>query len=165
MKRRYIAAILILFLLAGCHGKYSFINDKNIVPDKLSVRGCDKFELTIYYNDSQIYRDIPLSIYEIRDGCFEKKIVTSFYRHVFMDFFSRIFPQKIREVKNTEKSTVFIISLCEMKNADGELVFWYSYETEGEKYMVLNGKVFARNEMLMELTQSLIEHSDVIVPK
>ena len=166
MKRKCIASILILFsLVAGYCKKYSFVHDKNIVPNVKAVEESDKFELTIYYNDWQAYRDVPLSVYEIRDGCFEKKIGATFYRHVFMHFFSIYFPKKIREAKNAEKSTVFITTLCEMKNADGELVLWYSYEPEGEKYMVLNGKIFERNEMLMELTEFLIEHSTVIIPK
>lgn len=166
MKRKCVAVILILFsLAAGYCRKYSFVHDKNIVPDSKTVEGSDKFELTIYYNDWKVYRDIPLSVYEIQDGCFEEKIGAVFYRHVFMQFFSIYFPKKIREAKNTKKSAVFITTLCEMKNADGELVLWYSYEPEDEKYMVLNGKVFERNKMLMGLTESLIKHSTVIIPK
>lgn len=166
MKRKYVAAILILFSLAtGYCRKYSFVYNKNIVPDSKTVEGSDKFELTIYYNDWQAYRDVQLSVYEIRDGYFEKKIDATFYRHVFMHFFSTYFPKKIREAKGTKKSAVFITTLCEMKNADGELVLWYSYEPEGEKYMVLNGKIFERNEMLMGMTEHLIKHSTVIMPK
>lgn len=166
MKRKCVAVILILFsLAAGYCRKYSFVHDKKIVPNGKTVENSDKFELTIYYNDLQVYRDIPLSVYEIRDGCFEEKIAVTFYKHVFMHFFSIYFPKKIREAKNAEKSAVFITTLCEMKNADGELVLWYSYEPKGEKYMVLNGKVFERNEMLMNFTESLIETSAVIIPK
>lgn len=166
MKRKYVAVILILFSLAtGYCRRYSFVYDKNIVPDSKTVEGSDKFELTIYYNDWQAYRDVPLSVYEIRDGYFEEKISATFYRHVFMHFFSIYFPKKIQEVKGTKKSAVFITTLCEMKNADGELVLWYSYEPEGEKYMVLNGKVFERNEMLMGLTESLVKHATVIMLK
>lgn len=166
MKRKCIASILILFsLAAGYCRKYNFVHDKNIVPDSKSVEESDKFELTIYYNDWQVYRDVPLSVYEIRDGSFEKKFGATFYRHVFMHFFSIYFPKKIREAKGTEKSAVFITTLCEIKNADGELVLWYSYEPEGEKYMVLNGKIFERNKMLIGLTESLIKHSNVIIPE
>lgn len=41
---------------------------------------------------------------------------------MFSCTFSRFFSQKIRETKDTEKRAVFITTLCEMKNTDGELV-------------------------------------------
>lgn len=164
MNKRFISLALISILFVSCSERYCFIDDKNIIPNKNTVGEFDKFQLTIFYNDLLGYYDTPLSIYEIRDGYCDKQIVQTFYRHAFIYFFSIFFPKKISEQKNTKKSTVYINTLCEITNPDKEVVFWYSYEPESEEYMVLNGKIFKRNEMLMDFTKSLIEHSEVVVP-
>ena len=51
----------------------------------------------------------------------------------------------------------------EEKNPSITNSYWEN--ADGEKYMILNGKVFDRNEILMKLAEFLIEHSTVIIPK
>ncbi len=43
-----------------------------------------KFHLTIFYNDLLGYHDMSLSVYEIRDRYYDKQIVQTFYRYVFL---------------------------------------------------------------------------------
>lgn len=164
MNKRFITFTFISILFVSCSGKYCFIDDKNIIPNKNVLDQFDEFQLTIFYNDLLGYRDTPLSVYEIRDGYCDKQITVTFYRHVFIEFFSNFFPKRITVQKNTNKSSVYINTLCEVTNPNKEVVLWYSYESESEEFMVLNGKIFKRNEMLMNFTKSLIEHSEVVVP-
>ena len=158
--RKELAFTFLLFI--ACEGNYNPIYDTNIIPDFKKFSESDKFVFVIYYNNPFTYRDAPLSVYRIRDGNYEHKIETTIYKDELEYFLSKIFIEKSKILKNNI-SYHYLNTVCDIKNQKNEILLWYSYEPI-EKTMILNGKLFKTNVMLMNFTKTIIEHSDYMIP-
>lgn len=161
MKKFLFACISMCFFIS-CHTEYKFWEDKKIISDEKLIANEWKYTLTIYYNNPDSYVDVPYEIGQIRDGCYEKKIEQTFYERSFYEFFSRIFTQSPKVIKDKSAREIYtnqIKIVCDVYNRKGDLIFWYSYEdcNEQSDEMVLNGNLVKNNFLLQAWTKSMIE--------
>ncbi|MBP5696798.1 MAG: hypothetical protein J6X11_09165 [Treponema sp.] len=161
--RKYILFLCLgLFVLTSCQKEYKFWKDKKIVPDEKLIENEWKYTLTIYYNNPDSYVDIPYEIGQIRDGCYEKKVEQKFYERSFYEFFSKIFTESPKIIKDKSTQEIYksqIKTVCDLYNRNGKLIFWYSYDgcNEKDEVMLLNGKLIKKNILLQAWTKSILD--------
>ncbi len=160
--RKFLFICIGMCFFIGCHNEYQFWKDKKIIADEKLIENEWKYTLTIYYNNPGAYVDVPYEIGQIRDGCYEKKVEQKFYEKSFYEFFSRIFTQSPKIIKDKEMQKIYanqIRTVCDVYNRKGDLVFWYSYEDFDEKNegMLLNGNLVKNNTLLQAWTKSIVE--------
>lgn len=168
MKKSCLPYIFLILLLCTCDIKYKFWKDKRIINDKANIENEWKFVLTIYYNNPNVYFDMPLELGQIRDGEYEYTVDYVFYERSFFQFFSDVFDVRPVEIRNKDERETCLYNLhtiCDIKDRNGNILFWYSYDDENEQnpYMLLNGYLIKKNPKLLAFTKSLLE-SNIIIP-
>ena len=159
----YLLCSILFINSIACRTYYNFLKDKNVVLNRTAVATSDKFILTVYYNNANVYRN-SLERGEIKDGHYERKEEMVFYERSFVYFFSEIFTHSpiIKIDKDKLKNMQLSLStLCEIRNSNGELIFWYSYDdmNEKEQYMLLNDRLIIKNNKLLNLTEMILNRN------
>ena len=153
----------IAILYSSCKNKYNPLNDKTIIPNIKLLDNQWKFILTIYYNPVT-YLDRPLELGEIRDGRFEIKKEYVFYERSFPRFLSSVFSEApvllTKQKIEQDRYSNFIFTLCEIRNEEGKLLLWYTYDDNStEPNMLLNGNVIVKNRKLCNFTKSILQNA------
>ena len=167
MRRFVFFVIFFIPLVCSCKSKYEFWKDERIIADRKDVEKEWKFVLTVYYNSPSIYFDEPLQLGQIRDGVYEHTVDYVFYERSFFQFFAKVFeepPVEIKDEKERETYLYNLHSLCDVKDRNGNVIFWYSYdENEADPYMLLNGHLIKKNQKLLAFARILLE-TEVVEP-
>lgn len=163
----FIAVNLMCLIIFSC-ASYSPINDKKVVSDKKLLENEWKFTLTVYYNNPNTFFDMPLELGQIRDGEYECSATQVFYERSFYHFLSEVFtspPSVIKDRDLQETYLYTVTSLCDVKNRNGDILFWYSYDDGNSEnpYMLLNGRLIEKNDRLISWTKMLLDSSENVV--
>ncbi len=156
--------VLVSLILSSC-GKYDPLNDKNVVLDRRAYDSSDKFTLTVYYNNPDVYYDMALNPYEIRDTFHSAKREIVLYRIVFENFMEGWFQNKpviVNDKEEYKKKMGNIYTVCDIKNHRGDTLLWFTYDDPDKKepYMILNGNLVESNELLLTFAKTMLGEPD-----